>query len=145
VAKEIGAFGKYGLAVDLRYIETAAAVPAMIANDIQVQEVSAAPVITADVNGHQDLVIIVSALNHPILALYTAPSITTAEQLKGKVIASDKPGTPIDYAARLSLSLLGLQPSDVILRPIGNDAEIFAAMLSGQVPAGVTASPTTSC
>jgi ABC-type nitrate/sulfonate/bicarbonate transport system substrate-binding protein len=64
-----------------------------------------------------------------------------AELLKGKTIASDKAGTPIDYAARLSLSLLGLSPSDVDLRQIGSTTELTAAMVSGQVQAGIVAPP----
>ncbi|HEX8966523.1 MAG TPA: ABC transporter substrate-binding protein [Chloroflexota bacterium] len=141
MAKAIGAFDKYGLSVDVQYIETASAVPAMVANTIDAQEVSAAPVITADANGDLDLVLVGSALNHPILGLYTVPEITSAEQLRGKTVASDKPGTPTDYAARLSLSLLGLKPGDVDLRIVGSAAEVTPALLSGQVPAGVAAPP----
>jgi NitT/TauT family transport system substrate-binding protein len=141
MAKAIGAFEKYGVQVDVQLVETATAIPGLIANSIEAAEVSAAPVLTADVNGNQDLVLIASALNHPILGLYAGADITTAETLKGKTIASDKPGTPVDYSARLSLSLLGLKPEDVDLRAIGNSTEIVAAMLSGQVQAGMVAPP----
>lgn len=141
MAKAIGAFDKYGLAVDVQYIETATAVPAMVANNIDAEEVSAAPIITADANGDLDLVLIGSALNHPILGLYTVADITNAEQLRGKVVATDKPGTPADYAARLALSLLGLSTTDVDYRIVGSAAEVTPAMLSGQVPAGVVAPP----
>jgi ABC-type nitrate/sulfonate/bicarbonate transport system substrate-binding protein len=141
MAKAIGAFEKYGLTVDVQYIETATAVPAMVANGIDAQEVSAATIITADANGDLDLVMVGAALNHPILGLYTVPEITNAEHLRGKIVASDKPGTPTDYAARLSLSLLGLTPTDVDLRIVGSAAEVTPAMLSGQVPAGVVAPP----
>ena len=141
MAKAINAFEKYGLSVDVQYIETATAVPAIVANNIDAEEVSAAPIITADANGDLDLVLIGSTLNHPILALYAIPEITNADQLRGKIVASDKPGTPTDYAARLSLSLLGLTPNDVDLRIVGSAAEVTPAMLSGQVPAGVVAPP----
>ena len=141
MAKAINAFDKYGVTVDIQYIETSAAVPAIIANGIDAEEVSVAPIITADANGGLDLVIIASALNHPILALYALNEITSAEQLKGKAVAADKAGTPTDYSARLSLSLLGLSPTDVDLRPIGSATEIVPAMLSGQVQAGVVAPP----
>jgi ABC-type nitrate/sulfonate/bicarbonate transport system substrate-binding protein len=141
MAKAINAFDKYGVTVDVQYIETATAVPAMVSNNIDAEEVSAAPIITADANGDLDLVLIGSALNHPILGLYAVPEITSADQLRGKIVASDKPGTPTDYAARLSLSLLGLSPTDVDLRIVGSAAEVTPAMLSGQVPAGVVAPP----
>ncbi|HVA25075.1 MAG TPA: ABC transporter substrate-binding protein [Chloroflexota bacterium] len=140
MAQAIGAFDKYGVSVDMRFVETNTAVTAQIAKEIDVQEVSAAPVITVDVNGNQDLVIIASALNHPILSLYALPSITNAAQLKGKAVGSDKAGTPVDYATQLALSLLGLKPTDVQLEPLGPTG-VIAGLLSGQIPAGVIAPP----
>src|SRR5260370_24623996 len=113
----------------------------MVANGIDAQEVSAASIITADANGDLDLVMIGAALNHPILGLYAVTEITNADQLRGKIVATDKPGTPKDYAARLSLSLLGLKPTDVDLRIVGSAAEVTPAMLSVQLPAGVVAPP----
>ncbi|MFI5268101.1 MAG: ABC transporter substrate-binding protein [Chloroflexota bacterium] len=142
MAQAIGAFDKYGLSVDMRFVETNTAVTAQIAKEIDVQEVSAAPVITVDVNGNQDLVMIASALNHPILSLYALPSITNAEQLKGKPVGSDKAGTPVDYATRVALSLMNLKPTDVQLLPLGPTG-VIAGLLSGQIPAGVIAPPDT--
>jgi ABC-type nitrate/sulfonate/bicarbonate transport system substrate-binding protein len=142
MAKELGGFEKYGVSVEMQFVETNNAVAAMIAKQIDVMEVSAAPVITADTNGGTDLVMIASALNHPILALYAAPSITNAEQLKGKIMGSDKPGTPVDYAANVALSLLKLKPTDVQIRPFGPN-QILPAMLTGQLPAGMLAPPET--
>ncbi|HLG73451.1 MAG TPA: ABC transporter substrate-binding protein [Chloroflexota bacterium] len=143
MAKELGGFDKYGVNVEMPLIETNAAVAAEIANQLDVMEVSAAPIIGADVNGNVDLVMIASALNHPILGLYTTPDITNADQLKGKAIASGPPGSPVDYSAKLSLSLLGLKPSDVQLRSIGTAEQITAALLSGQMQAGMVAPPQT--
>ncbi len=142
MAKEIGAFEKYGVSVEMSFVETNTAVAGEIANEIDVMEVSAAPVITADSNGNADLVMIASALNHPILALYAESSITNAEQLKGKLVGTDKPGTPVDYACQVALSLLGLKPTDVQLRPLG-PSQILAAMETGQLPAGMLAPPET--
>src|SRR5262249_57283714 len=108
----------------------------MIANNTDVQDGSFAAIVPADVNGNQDMVIIASALNHLALALYAMPEIASAEQLKGKIIGSDKPGSTADYVARHSLSVLGLKPEDVELRAIGTAPEVATAMLSGQVQAG---------
>jgi len=141
MAQGIGGFDKYGVSVEMPLIETNTAIAAMIGNQLDVMEVSAAPIIGADVNGNVDLVMIASALNHPILGLDVTTDITTADQLKGKVIASGPPGSPVDYSAKVSLSLLGLKPSDVALRSIGTAEQITAAMLSGQVPAGMVAPP----
>jgi len=142
MAKEMGGFDKYGVSVEMSFVETNNAVAGEIANEIDVMEVSAAPVITADTNGNTDLVMIASALNHPILALYAEPSITTADQLKGKLVGTDKPGTPVDYACQVALNLLGLKPTDVQLRPLG-PGQILPALETGQLPAGMLAPPET--
>lgn len=142
MSQAIGAFDKYGVSVDMRFVETNTAITAQLAKEIDVTAVSAAPVITSDVNGGQDLVFIASALNHPILALYALPSISNAEQLKGKRVGTDKAGTPVDYATRVALSLLGVKPTDVQLEPLGPTG-VIAGMISGQIPAGVIAPPDT--
>jgi ABC-type nitrate/sulfonate/bicarbonate transport system substrate-binding protein len=141
MAKATGAFEKYGVSVDLQFIEGLAAVPAMIANDTDAQESGFAQIVPADVNGNQDIVIIASALNHVALALYASPEIGDGEQLKGKVIGSDKPGSANDYVVRHSLPLLGLKPEDVELRAIGTAPDIATAMLTGQVQAGILSPP----
>src|SRR5579864_3606777 len=141
MAKATGAFEKYGVSVDMQFIEGLAAVPAMIANDTDVQESGFAQIVPADVNGNQDLVIVASGLNHLAAALYAMPEIASAEQLKGKVIGSDKPGSTNDYVVQQSLSLLGLRPEDVEVRTIGTAPEIATAMLSGQVQAGILSPP----
>ena len=140
MAKATGAFEKYGVSVDLQYIEGLAAVPAMIANDNDVQESGFAQIVPADVNGNQDIVMIASGLNHLASALYAMPEIASAEQLKGKVVGSDKPGSTADYVLRHSLSRLGLKPEDVEVRTISGP-EIATAMLSGQVQAGIVSPP----
>lgn len=142
MAKEIGGFEKYGVTVDMRFVETNNAVAGEIAKEIDVMEVSAAPVITANSNGGTDLTMIASALNHPILALYADKSITSGAQIKGQIVGSDKPGTPVDYACNVALSLLGLKPSDVQIRPFGPN-QILPALLTGQLKVGMLAPPET--
>jgi len=73
VAEASQGFAKRGVNVKLTGVSTAAAIPALIAKDIDVLQLSAAPVITADVNGQADLVFFASGLNHPTFAFYTLP------------------------------------------------------------------------
>src|SRR5712692_9536088 len=142
VAKETGLFDKYGVVVDMRFAESTVAIAAQIAGEIHAQEVSRAAVITADVNGNQDLVFIASDLNHPIISLWAAPEIKTAAELKGKAVGSGLPGSPVDYATRLALSLLGFKPTDVEILRLGPNQPI-AQMLAGQLKAGLIAPPDT--
>ena len=135
------AYANHGLSVTMRLIQGGATIPALIAGDVDLFQISAGPVITADLNGNADLVFIASALNHATFALYALPSITNAADLKGKVVASDKPGQPSDYALRVALSLLGVKTSEVSILPIGAGNVAFPAMETGQVQASMLAPP----
>jgi ABC-type nitrate/sulfonate/bicarbonate transport system substrate-binding protein len=130
-----------GVTAKVSYIESSAAVSALIAKDVDAILLSAAPVIQADLNGNAGLVFTASVLNRPVFALYAPASIRTAADVKGKVIASDRPGTPTDFGARLLLSKLGLKPSDVQLLPVGGSAQTVAALISGQAQAAAISPP----
>jgi ABC-type nitrate/sulfonate/bicarbonate transport system substrate-binding protein len=135
------AFSQHGVNVTVRFIQANAAVPALIAKEVDMLEISAAPVITADLNGHADLVYVASVLNHSTFVLVVKNDVKTGADLKGKTIASDRPGTPTDYGMQAALGLLKLQPSDVTVRTLGSSNVILQAMLSGQVDGGLLGQP----
>lgn len=135
------AFTNAGVTTKVSYIESSAAVSALIAGDVDAILLSAAPVITADLNGNADLVIPGSISNWPVFALYGSDSIKTAADVKGKVVASDRPGTPTDFGARLLLGKLGLKASDVKILPVGGSVQVLSALASGQAQAGALAPP----
>jgi ABC-type nitrate/sulfonate/bicarbonate transport system substrate-binding protein len=141
MAKEIGAFDKYGVSVDLRQVDPNVAANAIVAKELDVEEESGPAILTLDANGHEDVAFIAGGFNHPGNVLLTAASITRAEQLKGKLVASDKPGSAADYSLQVSLSLMGLKPGDVEVRPLGPPPIVLPALLSGQVPAGMLGPP----
>ncbi len=135
------AFADAGVTAKVSYIESSVAVSALIAKDVDAVLLSAAPVIQADLNGDAGLVFTASVLNRPVFALYAPKSIQTAADVKGKVIASDRPGTPTDFGARLLLAKLNLKPSDVQIRPVGGSAQAVAALISGQADAAAISPP----
>ncbi|HLQ31433.1 MAG TPA: ABC transporter substrate-binding protein [Chloroflexota bacterium] len=142
IADATGAFAKRGLSVSMPFMEqTPAAFAAMVAGEVNAMEVSAAPVITANVNGKLDLVYVASIMNHPQFALYVGPSIKTAEDLKGKVLATDQPYFPNDYGMQIALSKLKLKASDVQLRRIGSTDKEWAALSSKQVDGAILSPP----
>ncbi|HEX6512519.1 MAG TPA: ABC transporter substrate-binding protein [Chloroflexota bacterium] len=143
IAEEIGAFQKYGLKVSDQFIQGDIATKAMIAKEVDVILQSAAPVITADLNGNAGIVFIGSVLNHSQFALLVHPSIKSAADLKGKAWGTDKPGTTGDYQTKLLLKLLGLQASDVVIRELGGNDIPLKALLSGQVQAAPMIPPFT--
>ena len=140
MAKEMGAFAKESLDIEVLSMSSSSAIPALIANEIDVVQVSAAPVITASLRGI-DVVFIAGLLNTMIWDFYARPEIKTSEQLKGKIIGTDRPATPVAYGTLVALKKMGLTPKDVQLRPLGSSPQIVAAFYAGQIAGGVGSPP----
>ena len=140
MAKETGALLKEGLDTEVISMPSTAAIPALIANELDVVQVSAAPVITASVRGI-DVVFVAGLLNTMIWDFYARPEIKSVEQLKGKIVGTDRPGTPVAYGTLVALKKLGLTPKDVQLRPLGSSPQIVAAFYAGQIVGGVGSPP----
>jgi NitT/TauT family transport system substrate-binding protein len=140
MAKDSGAFAKEGLDVEVLSMSSSSAIPALIANEIDVVEVSAAPVLTASLRGI-DIVFIAGLLNTMIWDFYARPEIKNVEQLKGKIIGTDRPATPVAYGTLVALKKMGLTPKDVQLRPLGSSPQIVAAFYAGQIAGGVGSPP----
>jgi ABC-type nitrate/sulfonate/bicarbonate transport system substrate-binding protein len=140
MAKEIGGFEKAGVEVEVLSMASSVAIPALIANEIDAVQVSAAPVITASLRGH-DVVFVAGLLNTMIWDFYARPEIKNPEQLKGKLIGTDRPATPVAYGTLVALKKMGLTPKDVQLFPLGSSAQVVAALHSGQIIGGLGAPP----
>ena len=140
MAKDSGAFAKESLDVEVLSMSSSSAIPALIANEIDVVEVSAAPVLTASLRGI-DVVFIAGLLNTMIWDFYARPEIKNVEQLKGKIIGTDRPATPVAYGTLVALKKMGLTPKDVQLRPLGSSPQIVAAFYAGQIAGGVGSPP----
>jgi ABC-type nitrate/sulfonate/bicarbonate transport system substrate-binding protein len=140
MAKESGGFAKEGLDVEMISMGSTLALPALIANEVDVIQVSAAPVITASVRGF-DVVFIAGMLNTMIWDLYARPEIKNAEQLRGKIVGTDRPGSPVAYGTLVALNKLGLTARDVQLRPFGGSVQVAAALQSGQIAGGAAGPP----
>src|SRR5262247_3339052 len=139
MAKETGGFARERLDVEMISMSSVLALPALIANEVDVIQVSAVPVITASLRGF-DVMFIAGLLNTMIWDLYARPEIKSAEQLKGKIVGTERPGSPVAYGTLVALRKLGLTPKDVQLRILGGSAQIIAALQTHQISAG-TASP----
>jgi ABC-type nitrate/sulfonate/bicarbonate transport system substrate-binding protein len=140
MAKESGAFAKEGLDVEMISMGSTLALPALLANEVDVIQVSAAPVITASLRGF-DVVFIAGMLNTMIWDLYARSEIKSAEQLRGKIVGTDRPGSPVAYGTLVALRKLGLSSRDVQLRPFGGSVQVASALQSGQIAAGAAGPP----
>jgi ABC-type nitrate/sulfonate/bicarbonate transport system substrate-binding protein len=95
---------------------------------------SAGPAVASARLAGGDVVTIAGSVNILTYYFVTVPSIKRAEDLKGKIGANQSPGTIADFALRISLRKLGLDPAkDVSLRSIGVLYDRIAAMQKGIV------------
>jgi NitT/TauT family transport system substrate-binding protein len=140
MAKETGSFAKEGLDVEMISMSSTLALPALLANEIDVAQISAVPLINASLRGF-DPVFVAGMLNTMIWDLYARPEIKSAEQLKGKIVGTERPGSPVAYGTLVSLRKLGLAAKDVQLRILGGSAQITAALMTGQIVAGAASPP----
>jgi ABC-type nitrate/sulfonate/bicarbonate transport system substrate-binding protein len=139
-ADRLGEWESAGLEVDVQRIATNTSISALVAGDLDLVQVSAPALVSANLQGGTDLVFIAGALDRFIIGLWALPSIRTADDLRGKAVGSDRPGTPIAYATGLALGRLGLAPTDVNILPIGSEG-IPAGLETGQLQAGSMSLP----
>ena len=140
MAKDSGALARENLDIEVLSMQSTSAIPALLANEIDVVEVSAAPVLTAALRGI-DVTFVAGLLNTMIWDFYVRPEIKNVEQLKGKIVGTDRPATPVAYGTLVALKKLGLTAKDVQLRPLGSSPQIVAAFYAGQIAGGVGSPP----
>ena len=134
VAKEARLFDKHGLDVAPILIPSSVrALQAILAGEVAIGE-SAGPAVTSARLAGSDVLAIAGNVNILTYYFVTVPGIKQPEELKGKIGANHSPGTIADFALRVSLRKLGLDPAkDVSLRSIGVLLDRVAAMQKGIV------------
>jgi len=120
VAKEAGVFKKHGLDVNVIYIEgTPKALMSLIAGELQIVAGTGPAVASAKVRGADVSMVMGFEVFLPYY-LVAAPTVKSIEGLKGKVGANHSAATSADFAMRLGLRNIGLDPDkDVSLRVVG--------------------------
>jgi ABC-type nitrate/sulfonate/bicarbonate transport system substrate-binding protein len=133
VAKDMGFFKKHGLDVNVIYIEgTPKALMALFAGELQVVAGTGPAVASARVRGADATMIMGLEVFLPYYLVATS-SIKGIEDLKGKVGANHSAATSADFAMRLGLRNIGLDPErDVNLRVVGATNLRMLAMQQGQ-------------
>jgi ABC-type nitrate/sulfonate/bicarbonate transport system substrate-binding protein len=140
MAQESGAFERAGVQVEVRYIQANAAVPALLAGEVELLEISGPAVLSAALQG-ADLTFIAGGLNAMILNLHAATDVRSAADLRGKLVGTDRPGTPVAFGVDVALQRLGLRPDEVQLLNVGSADNQIAALLAGQLSASIMGPP----
>jgi len=122
MARDLGIFEKHGLDVKLVYISGGpTSLQALLGGNVAVVTAGGQATIAAAAKG-APLVIFGNSHYVPYV-LIAAPSITTTEKLRGKIVGSSRPGAAADFITRLLLTKLNLDPnSQVAIRYTGLSA-----------------------
>lgn len=120
VAKEAGIYKKHGLDVNVLYIEgTPKALMSLFADELQLVAGTGPAVVNAKLRGADATMVMGFEVFLPYY-LVAVPSVKSIEDLKGKTGANHSAATSADFAMRLGLRSVGLDPDkDVNLRAVG--------------------------
>jgi NitT/TauT family transport system substrate-binding protein len=144
ITQERGFFRKYGLDVQLVFIESGSTtVQSLISKDVAFAQMAGAGVLQSRLRG-SDVVLIAGFLNTMDYQLMVDKDIIKPNQLKGKIIAVSRFGSSSDFATRYALDKFGLVPEkDVTILEIGSQPARFAALETGKIQAAMVAIPLT--
>lgn len=145
IAVEEGLGTKYGL--DLKAIYAGRIRPQQLLATGEVPFVMATGTgaLTSHILGVKDQVIIMTTVNRVNSAIFSRPEIKSTEELRGKTVATGRPGAFGDTMVRYVLrAKLGLVPDrDVKMLPIGEAQLAFPALERGIVQAASLTIPFT--
>src|SRR6266404_9297012 len=137
MAKEVGAFEKYGIPCDTTFISSGpVVVQALIGGDLQGGSGASNAVINAVLNG-APIIGVAATANRPYHRLYVQPEINRLEDLKGKTLGVTRFGSITDNLTRILLRKAGLEGA-VNVRQMGGTVEVSAAFQNRVIAGAVT-------
>jgi NitT/TauT family transport system substrate-binding protein len=142
VAKEARLFEKHGLDATAIFISgSVRGIQAILAGEISIGEGGGPGLTTARLAGG-DVVAIAGNVNVLPYYLVAHPSLKRPEDLRGKIGGNHIAGTTAEFALRVSLKKMGLDPvKDVNLRVIGGSIDRMIALQKGIVHFTVVTQP----
>ena len=137
MAKEIGAFEKYGILADVVYIGSGPLfVQALIGGNLHGGIGASSPIINAIMNG-APVVGVAGTAQRPYHRLWVQPEITHVEDLRGKTLGVTRFGSMTDNLTRILLRRHGLENA-VQIRQLGGSPEVGAAFQQRAIAGSVT-------
>ncbi len=134
---------KYGLEFEAVYAGRARPHQLLLSGDAQYVVSTGTGVVSSYAVGTKDLVIIASFVNATGSSIFTKPQITTAKELRGKTVASGRPGAVSDILLHYILKRkLALEPGrDVKIVNVGDTPAILPALEKGVVDGAMLTTP----
>ena len=142
IAQELNLYKKYGLDAELVYVGgSTLATRALLTGDLDITMNSGLSVVNAAGTGASDIVLIAGISNVLPFYLMARSGLKTSSDVKGKVIATDKPGTATYHALLVALKHLNFSPGDVRIAPVGPPPTTLSTMEQGLVDGGILSPP----
>ena len=137
MAKESGAFERYGLQADIILITSGpVAVQSLIGGDLHAVSAASNAVINAILSG-APLVAVGGTANRPYHRLFVQSDINRLEDLRGKALGVTRFGSITDNLSRILLRKYGLEGA-VNVRQMGGTIEVSAAFQNRLIAGAVT-------
>jgi ABC-type nitrate/sulfonate/bicarbonate transport system substrate-binding protein len=138
MAKEIGAFEKYGIDAELIFVSSGpVAVQALLGGDMKAG-LAATNAVTSAVLAGAPLVSVMSLINRPYFRCWVQPEITRMDELRGKTLGVSRFGSVTDNLTRILLRRYNLEGA-VQIRQMGGTTEMAAAFQRRQIDGAVMA------
>jgi NitT/TauT family transport system substrate-binding protein len=143
IAVEDQLAAKHGLDLKAIYAGRVRPQQLLATGEVPIVLATATGTISSHILGVKDQVIVATVTNKVTTSIFAKPEIKTMENLKGKVIATGRPGAFLDALARYVLrGKFGLVPDrDVRFLPTGEPALSFQALERGIVDGAVMSAP----
>lgn len=132
IAKETGIFKRYGLDIDLVFIDgSTRGIQALLAGDLGFTEAVGTSAINGKMAGGNIAIIngVVNTLPYYIIG---NPTIKSRDDLKGRIAAVHIPGTAADFALRLGLKSINLPYNQIKAITVGGGPARIGALINGQ-------------
>jgi ABC-type nitrate/sulfonate/bicarbonate transport system substrate-binding protein len=137
IAKDSGAFDKYGIQADVILITSGpVSVQSLIGGDVRVVSAASNAVINAILHG-APIIAVGGTANRPYHRLFVQPDINRLEDLRGKTLGVTRFGSITDNLTRILLRKNGLEGA-VKVRQMGGTIEVAAAFQNHLIAGAVT-------
>src|SRR5215468_4728776 len=123
MAEKRGLYAKYGLSSTIVYVSGGSTVvQAMVSGDVDLGQLTGAPGVAANLRG-ADILYIAMTDDRMGYQLATRKEIKNPADLKGKRLGISRFASSADFGTRTLLKGLSIDPKEVTILQIGNEAE----------------------
>jgi NitT/TauT family transport system substrate-binding protein len=141
MAEKRGLYAKYGLSSTIVYVSGGSTVvQAMVSGDIDLGQLTGAPGVAANLRG-ADILYVAMTDDRMGYQLVTRGEFKNMAQLKGKRLGISRFGSSADFGVRVLLKRFNIDPKDVSILQVGNEAERLAALKLGSIDGSVFNAP----